>query len=80
MRHSRKQESVTHSQEKMQAIENACDRTQMSDLIEKEFTLSRARPRPAHLLGSHPWGTQYSHGGLLVWAQDMWTLAWSQRV
>lgn len=45
---------MTHSQEKMQAIENAYDRTQMSDLIEKDLTLLGARPHPAHLLGSHP--------------------------
>lgn len=30
-------QSVTHSQEKVQATEPACERTQVSDLIEKDF-------------------------------------------
>lgn len=37
MRHAKKQENITHTQETEQAIETVCERAQTSELTDKDF-------------------------------------------
>ena len=40
MRHTKKHENVIHTQENDQVTESACEGTQLSDLIDKDFKIA----------------------------------------
>ena len=40
MRHAKKHENVTHTQEKEQVTETACESIQLSNLMDKDFKIA----------------------------------------